>query len=146
MMCTSYDSQDIPEASIQITPAQSTGEVNTYGKPDKKKWNEFDCEFSEINKEAWTRFTHGITTPEQFATDLTGMLTSFLHSKPEFTKKVKEFFKHKEATKPTPLEQAKEAKKATLKKAKSPDATEDDRAKAGQAIRNHEYLLKMKSE
>ena len=65
-LCPSFDSQGIPEAntqlpldpddSTQITAEQSTsaleGEVKNNVKPDKKKWNEFDCEFSEINKDA----------------------------------------------------------------------------------------------
>jgi hypothetical protein len=74
------------------------------------------------------------------------MLISFLHSKPEFEKKVKEFFKHKKTTKVTPLEEAAEVKKNLIKQAKSPNATEDDRAKADQAVRNHNNLLKLKTE
>ena len=62
------------------------------------------------------------------------MLISFLQSKPEFTKKVTEFYKHKKTTKATALEEATEEK----------NATEDDRAKADQAVRNHNTLLKLK--
>ena len=72
------------------------------------------------------------------------MLISFLQSKPEFTKKVTEFYKHKKTTNATALEEATEEKKKLLKLAKSPNATEDDRARADQAVRNHNTLLKLK--
>ena len=97
-----------------------------------------------MNKESWIQFSHGKSAPEQYATDLSECLISFLQSKPEFKKKVNEFFRHKKTTKATPLEDAAEVKKKLLKKVKSPNATESDRARADQAVRNHNELLKLK--
>ena len=128
-------------AREESTASRDEG-VNTKGKPDKQRWKELDNQFSEINKDSWIEFTHGKSTPEQFATDLTGTLISFLQSKPEFRKKVKEFFKHKETEKDTPLEEAKENKRNLVKKAKSPEATEEEKFRASQAVRIHAALLK----
>ena len=67
-------------------------------------------EFCKLNEESWDKFTHSETTPEQFATDFNGSLTSFLHSKPEFQIKVNKFYKHKPNCQ-IALEEAKELKK-----------------------------------
>ena len=143
----SYDSRNSSEASDLISCEKSiTPRKGEVSKPDKKRWNELNIEFSELNKDSWLEFSCGKSAPEKYATDLSGCLISFLQSKPEFTKKVNEFFKHKKTTKETPLEEATEVKKKLAKKAKSPNATESDRVRADQAVRNHNDLLKLKNQ
>ena len=61
---------------------------------DKCTWGKYDKEYSDINLKLWDSFRKGVTTPEQFITDLNGTLASLLQSKDEFTKFHKEFFKH----------------------------------------------------
>ena len=110
---------------------------------DKHKWNQYNNEFRDITENTWKELTQGKTTPEQFATDFNAMLASFLNSKPEFQKEVRTYFKHKPPSGKSPLEEAKEIKKNFMKKAKSPEATEEDRGQASQAIRNYDYQLKL---
>ena len=144
-ICPSNDSSSNTEEYGQLPCEKSTNtRQGDISKSDKQRWSILISEFCEINKDAWLEFSHNKSTPEQFATDLSGMLISFLQSKPEFTKKVTEFYKHKKTTKVTTLEEATEEKKKLLKLAKSPNATEDDRARADQAVRNHNSLLKLK--
>ena len=110
---------------------------------DKHKWNQYNNEVRDITENSWKELTQGKTTPEQFATDFNAMLASFLISKPEFQKEVHTYFKHKPPSGKSPLEEAKEIKKKLIKKAKSPEATEEDRGQASQAIRNYDYQLKL---
>ena len=92
---------------------------------DKNKWEEYDKEFSEISKTSCDSFNKGKTTPEQYVTDLNGMLASFIISKPEFQKETREYFSHKPPSKDS-VEEARNLKIALNKKAKLPDATEED--------------------
>jgi hypothetical protein len=135
-----------PQTLCEGNMSSRDGERNKSGKVDRERWNELNSEFSELNERSWNDFTHNKTTPEQFATDFNGMLSSFLLSKPEFKRKVNDFYKHKVSKNESPLENAKNMKKTLIKKAKSPEATNEDRAEAAQALRNYDYLLKIKLE
>ena len=70
------------------------------------------------------------------------MLASFLESKPEFQEEVKEFFRNKPPTADN-LENARKMKNLLRKKATKKDATDEDKAKANQALRNYNYLLNL---
>ena len=70
------------------------------------------------------------------------MLASSLESKPEFQEEVKEFFRHKPPTADN-LENARKMKNLLRKKATKKDATDEDKAKANQALRNYNYLLNL---
>ena len=68
-----------------------------------------------MNEEAWSEFAKGKITPEQLDTNFNASLASYLESKPEFRKKVNSYFKHKPIVGKTPLEEAKELKKHSLR-------------------------------
>ena len=70
------------------------------------------------------------------------MLSSFLSSQPELQKKVNEFYKHKQNT-VSPVEEAKTLKHNLTEEARKTTATSEDKAKANQAVRNYDYILKL---
>ena len=70
------------------------------------------------------------------------MLASFLESKEEFQEEVREFFKHNPPTS-NHLGAARKLKNLLRKKAKKNDATEEDKARANQALRQYNYLLNL---
>ena len=51
---------------------------------DNDVWEAFNKEFSDNNKSSWTALKKSQLTPEQYVSDLNGMLASFLLSKKEF--------------------------------------------------------------
>ena len=146
--CNSIDSQSTSEAQLSYEEEISSRgrEVDNNGKVDKQRLNQLNSEFAELNEPSWKDFTNSKTTPEQFATDFNAMLSSFLLSKPEFKRKVNNYFKHKESKNDSPLEKAKDMKKTLAKKAKSPGATNIDRVQAAQALQHYDYMLKIKLE
>ena len=87
----------------------------------------------------------GQLTPEQYVTDLNGMLASFLESKAEFQKETKEFFTHN-PPKEKKLEEMRKLKVELNKKAKSKDATNEDKANARQSNRAYSHLKKVNKE
>ena len=111
-------------------------------KIDKTLWARYDQEFSNEIYSSWKSFTKGETSPAQFATDYNSMLASFLESKIEFQEESKEYFKHNSPSKDN-LENAKKLKNHLRKQAKKKDATNEDRARANQALRNYNYILKL---
>ena len=50
-------------------------------KLNKCEWEAFDKDFFDIDKTSWTSLKKGLLTPEQYVSDLNGMLASFLLSK-----------------------------------------------------------------
>ena len=114
-------------------------------KIDKTVWNRYDYEFFTTIHESWKSFCKGEVSSAQFATDYNTRLASFLESKPEFQEEVKEFFKHNPPSNKT-LENARKLKNNLRKKAKRKDATLEDKAKANQALRHYNYLLKIQKQ
>ena len=112
---------------------------------DQATWEKYDKEYSDINKKSWDSLKKGLTTPEQFVTDLNGTLASFLESKPEFIKDHKDFFKHNTNTK-DPLEEARKLKIELNKKAKLAGASNEDKINAKESIRMYSHMLKVNKE
>ena len=72
-------------------------------------------------------------------------LAEYVKSKPEFQHEAKEFFKHKKPNH-DPIEEMKKKKCSLNKKAKSKNATEEDKLEAKECIRMYNYLLKLNKE
>ena len=132
ILCISVFSTNVTDAKI----------CRNLPKLDSLTWNRYDHEFFGNIHPSWTAFTQGEMSPADFATDYNAMLASFLESKEEFQEEVKEFFKHKPPTNNS-LENARKLKNLLRKKAKKKDATDDDKAKANQALRQYNYLLNL---
>ena len=114
-------------------------------KIDKTLWNRYDQEFFGTIHPSWRLFCKGEVSVTQFATDYNTQLASFLESKPEFQEEVKQFFKHNPPSEKT-LKEAKKLKNELRKKARKKDATEEDKAKANQALRTYNYILKIQKQ
>ena len=127
-----------------ITP--SAGKIcRNIPKIDKTLWNRYDQEFFGTIHPSWRLFCKGEVSVTQFATDYNTQLASFLESKPEFQEEVKQFFKHNPPSEKT-LKEAKKLKNELRKKARKKDATEEDKAKANQALRTYNYILKIQKQ
>ena len=100
-------------------------------KIEKTSWARYDQEFSTNIHFSWKSFTK-----VEFATDYNSMLASFLESKTEFQEEAKEFFKHDPPSSDN-IDQARKIKNLLRKKAKKKEATDEDKAKANQALRNY---------
>ena len=74
-----------------------------------------------------------MTTPEQYISDLNGMLASFLESKAEFQKETKQYYKHNPINS-DPLEQMRKEKVSLNKQAKKLNASEAVKEQARQSI------------
>ena len=108
-------------------------------------WKKYNTEFREINQSDWNKLKKGHITPEQYITDINVSLASYLQSKPDFLKERKDFFKHKNNS-VDQVEKMRRQKVALNKKAKQPGATEEDKEKAREAIRMHNYVMKVHKE
>ena len=114
-------------------------------KLEKETWLKYNDEFKLINQSSWNSLKKGKVSPEQFVTNINDELSRFLESKNEFQEESKTYFKHN-PTKPTKVEEARKMKIALSKKAKEPEATDQEKTDAKQAIRMHNYLLKINKE
>ena len=114
-------------------------------KLDNNIWNEYNNEFSDINKMSWKSLKEGSIKPEDFVTDLSSSLADFLKSKPEFQKETRDYFKHKLPSK-NPLVEARNNKIKLNKTARKPNATEAEKQEALEAVRLHNYLLKLEKD
>ena len=113
-------------------------------KLDKDEWDALNKEFCDINKSSWSALRNCELTPEQYVSDLNGMLASFLLSKKEFNEKTKQFFKHAKSS--DNIEDARVLKIELNKEAKKKTATTEVKVKAKEAIRFHSHLLKINKE
>ena len=111
----------------------------------KEVWEKYNTEFSEINKESWATFKKGMSTPEQYVSDLNAMLASYLESKVEFQKETREFFKHAPINE-EPLEAMRKEKINLNKQAKKPNATEAVKEQARHSIRMYSHMIKVHKE
>ena len=111
-------------------------------KLEKEAWQKINSEFRDINQKSWKSLKNSKTTPEQYVTDLNGMLASYLESKAEFQEKTKPFFKHNPTSNKS-LEDARKQKISLNKKARTKDATIEDKENAKESIRTHSYLVKL---
>ena len=142
---SNHKSNDMPN-SISVTIVKpNTSITRNPPKLDQATWEKYDREYSDINQKSWNCLKKGLTTPEQFVTDLNGTLASFLKTKPEFIKSHKEFFEHTTKDK-DPLEEARKLKIDLNKIAKLPDATDEDKTNARESIRMYSYMLKVNKE
>ena len=129
--------------NLSVTNVKSKTSLTRNPPPlDQATWEKYDKEYSDINKKSWDSLKKGLTTPEQFVTDLNGTLASFLESKPEFIKDHKDFFKHNTNTK-DPLEEARKLKIELNKKAKLAGASNEDKINAKESIRMYSHMLKV---
>ena len=112
---------------------------------EKETWKKYDVEFSDLNEETWSKLRKGELSANEYIEQLNTALASFLESKEEFQQEVKEFFKHK-TSKSNPLEEMKKKKIELNKKAKTPNATAEDRSNASQAIRTYNHMQKISKE
>ena len=87
----------------------------------------------------------GMTTPEQYVSDLNAMLASYLVSKVEFQKQTKEYFKHNTINE-EPLETMRQEKVKLNKEAKKPSATDAVKEQAKQSIQLHSHMIKVHKE
>ena len=86
-----------------------------------------------------------MSTPEQYVSDLNAMLASYLESKVEFQKEIKEFFKHAPINE-EPLEAMRQEKTNLNKQARKPNATEAVKEQARQSIRMYSHMIKVHKE
>ena len=112
---------------------------------EKETWKKYDSEFSDLNKETWSKLRKGELSADKYIDQLNTELASFLESKEELQQEVKEFFKHK-PPKTNLLEEMKKKKIELNKKARAHNATAEDRSNASQAVRTYNYLQKIAKE
>ena len=134
-----------PTVSTRPKPPSITQLTRNPPKLTHDVWEYFNTEVSTLNKESWYTFKKGITTPEQYISDLNGMLASFLESNAEFQKEAKQYYKHNPINS-DPLEQMRKEKYSLNKQAKKPNASETIKEQARQSIRAYSHMLKVHKE
>ena len=108
-------------------------------------WEQINAEFLKINEESWCKFRAKEIKPDKYIEALNISLADYLKSNPDFQHEVKQYFRHKKPK----LDQIEEMRKKKVflnKKAKSKNATEQDKVAAKECIRLYNYLLKLNKE
>ena len=126
-------------------PTKPTIYITRKPNVEKDIWKKYDNEFKEINQQSWTSLKNDELTPEQYVTDLNGMLASFLVSKPEFQKESKMYFNHNKPNENN-VEEMRKLKIELNKKAKEKNATKEVKAQARQANRAFSHIKKVNKE
>ena len=114
-------------------------------KREKEVWDRINKEFSELDKEKWTDFSRGHSTPEEYVENMNVMLADFLKNKAEFQRHTKEFFKHNPIN-DEPLEEMRMLKRKLNKEAKKPNAPVEIKEQAKESIRAYSHMLKIHKE
>ena len=93
--------------------------------PSEDTWKEYDAEFSDIIFPLQVELESGQIIPEQAASKLNTLLTTFLTSKPNLLKEVKTYFRHKPSAMSN-LNDARKLKNELEKKSRQKGATVED--------------------
>ena len=119
--------------------------VKALPKIEPSTWNRYDLEcvakFSPIHHSLASGDVSTVFAAEKF----NFLLTEFLESKDDLVHEAKEFFAHNPEAQNN-LESARKLKNLLKKKSKKTGATLEDKAKANQALRHYNFLLKKKKE
>ena len=132
-------------SSPEVLTTEPTCLTRNPPKLDKEIWDKINSELCEMNKEEWTNLSRGHTTPEVYVDNLNVMLANFLKSKVEFQRNTKEFFKHNPINE-DPLEEMRKLKMKLNKDAKKPNAPQELKEQARQAIRTYSHMIKIHKE
>ena len=95
-------------------------------------------ELSDINQASLTALKKCLLTPEQYVSDLNGMLVSFLLSKNEFKVTSNQFFKQKENV--NTIKEARVLKVKLDKNGKRKESTLEEKIRAKESIRLHNHI------
>ena len=109
--------------------------------PSEDTWKEYDAEFSDIISPLQVELESGQIIPEQAASELNTLLTTFLTSKPNLLREVKTYFRHKPSSMSN-LNDARKLKNELEKKSRQKGATVEDKIVASQALKHYNFLLK----
>ena len=108
---------------------------------ETNQWNDLDREVRQLLSPIHYGLSNNVISPQDAATQFSESIYFLLQNKPEFIQNAenKEGFIKKV---PKTLTEAKELKTFYRKKAKSPNATQDDRTMFAQSIRYHNHIKK----
>ena len=104
-------------------------------------WPKYNIQMLRIVEPIYKQLANEDITPAEAATQFNNMLSSFLETKPEVVKDVKQFFKHNPRTEKE-IKEAKKLKIDSEKKARQKEATQEEKKLACDALRHYDYLLK----
>ena len=104
-------------------------------------WSKYNEEIVTIINPIHEQLLNEDITPTEAATQFNHILSTFLETKPEVIKEVKEYFKHNPKTNKE-IKEAKKLKTNLGKKARQKEATIEDKELACEALRHYDFLLK----